>query len=455
MLTVRCLGYKAFAESKPACLQLQINTTIMKNNTSNSAANDYAAFVGLDWGDEQHALCLRATGSQNAESSTLGQTPEALAQWTHDLQKRFPGGKIAVCLEQSRGALLGALLQYEHLVLYPINPKSLARFREALYPSRSKDDPVDARLLMEFLWKHYDRLRPWKPDTVQTRQLALLSEQRRGFVDQRTSLINQLQAHLKIIFPQALQLAGEDLSNRLATAFLKKWPTLQEIQKVKPANLRKFYYAHNSRSEERIQQRLALIQKALPLTSDPALLAPHTLAIQTLVAQLDALRPFIQRYDEQIAELFAAHPDAAIFESLPGAGAVLAPRLLTSLGTDRQRFGDACVVSCYIGTAPVTEKSGKTQHWVHVRWNCPKFLRQSWHEFANSSRKFSLWARACYDDLITRMDHHEAIRKLAYKWQRIVWRMWQDRQPYDEGRYLATLQKRGIKTYSNLTIQNV
>ena len=193
----------------------------------------------------------------------------------------------------------------------------------------------------------------------------------------------------------------------------------------------------------------------MALTSDPALLAVHSLAIQTLAGQLQALRPFLDQHEQQIAELFAAHPDAALFDSLPGAGSALAPRLLAALGSDRSRFPDALSIQCYSGIAPVTERSGKTQYWVHLRWSCPKFMRQSWHEFANCSLKFSTWARACYQDLNKRMDHHEAIRKLAYKWQRIVWRMWQERQPYDETRYLRSLQKRGLKIYADLVPQHV
>jgi len=418
------------------------------------APPDYAAFVGLDWGDETHALSLCAAGSAVVEPATLQQTPEALADWATTLRTRFPNRKIAVAVEQARGALLAGLSQYEHIVPFPVNPKSLARFREALYPSRSKDDLVDADLLLELLVKHREHLRPWQPDTVQTRQLALLNEQRRHFVDYRTGLTNQLLSHLKAVFPQAPKLLGEDLASRLATDFLKKWPTLQAVQKVKPAVLRQFYYGHNSRSEELIALRLELAKNAVALTSDPALLAAHSLSIQTLAAQLEALRPFLQQYDQQIAELFGAHPDAPIFQSLPGAGPVLAPRLLTSLGTDRSRFSEPVALSSYSGIAPVTEKSGKTQHWVHVRWSCPKFLRQSWHEFANSSIKFSAWAALCYQEFRKKMDHHEAIRKLAYKWQRIVWRMWQNRQPYDEARYLATLQKRGHKLFATPPVKS-
>jgi len=425
------------------------------HSTTTSTLPVFGAFVGLDWGDEKHALSLCAGTTTTIERATLEQTPEALAQWANALRGRFPNSKIAVCLEQARGPLISSLLAYEHIVLYPVNPKTLARFREALYPSRRKDDPIDGDLLLDLIVKHRDHLRPWQPDTVQTRQLALLNEQRRHFVDHRTGLTNELLSHLKAIFPQALDLAGADLASALATDFLKKWSTLQSVQKVKPAVLRKFYYGHNSRSEELMSQRLALVKNAVALTADPALLAAHSLAIQTLAAQLQALRPCIEQHEQQIGALFAAHPDAAIFESLPGAGPALAPRLLTSLGTDRSRFAQALAVSCYTGVAPVTEKSGKIQNWVHLRWSCPIFLRQTWHEFANSSRKFCPWAKACYDQCIERMDHHEAIRKLAYKWQRIVWRMWQDRQPYDEGRYLRSLQKRGLKTYAALPVEPV
>jgi len=417
------------------------------------ASQDYALFVGVDWGDEKHALSLSAAGSSEIERITLEQTPEALADWANALRSRFPNGKIAVCLEQARGALLSALLKYEHIVAYPVNPKSLARFREALYPSRTKNDTIDGDLLLELVVKHRDRLRPWQPDTEQTRHLALLNEQRRHFVDHRTRLTNQLLSHLKAIFPQAVDLVGENLASRLCTDFLKKWPTLQDVQKAQPAVVRRFYYGHNSRSEELMTKRLALIKNAAPLTPDGALLKSHALAIQTLVDILDTLRSWIEKHEEQIAQLFAAHPDAHIFDSLPGAGPVLAPRLLPALGSDRSRFSSAEAVSCYSGIAPVTEQSGKLQYWVHIRWNCPKFLRQTWHEFANSSIKFSGWAAACYQHLRQKMDHHEAVRRLAFKWQRIIWRMWQDRTPYDEARYVRSLQKRGIKIYGHLATE--
>ena len=93
----------------------------------------------------------------------------------------------------------------------------------------------------------------------------------------------------------------------------------------------------------------------------------------------------------------------------------------------------------------MTERSGN-RCWVHWRWACPKFLRQSFHEYANESIRHSLWARAYYQQQMQKgSSHAAATRALAFKWQRIMWRCWQDRQPYNEVYYLTMLQKRGSK----------
>jgi hypothetical protein len=120
----------------------------------------YAALVGIDWADTKHDLCLRATGADQEAYGVTGPMPEAIDHWARELAARFPGGKIAICLEQAKGSLIYALLKYDHLVLYPINPRILAKFREALTPSGKKDDPTDAQLLLELVRKHREKLKP-------------------------------------------------------------------------------------------------------------------------------------------------------------------------------------------------------------------------------------------------------------------------------------------------------
>jgi Transposase len=106
----------------------------------------YAALVGIDWADTKHDCCIRATGVEQEEYGMMGSMPEAIDHWARELAARLPGGTIAVCLEPSTGSLISALLKYDHLVLYPINPRMLAKFREAFAPSGKKDDPAEAQL---------------------------------------------------------------------------------------------------------------------------------------------------------------------------------------------------------------------------------------------------------------------------------------------------------------------
>ena len=172
-----------------------------------------------------------------------------------------------------------------------------------------------------------------------------------------------------------------------------------------------------------------------------------------LAKQLRTLHGSIAEYDRQIAQLFAQHPDAFIFNGLPGAGATLAPRLLSAFGTDRDRHPSAQDVQTYAGVAPVIERSGK-QCWTHWRWNCPKFMRQTFHEFAKNSIPYSAWAKAYYELQKKRgKGHNAAIRSLAFKWIRVIHRCWRDRKPYDESLYLQTLKQRGSELYNLIAQQ--
>lgn len=188
-------------------------------NSSSTSAAPLAAFIGIDWADQSHQVCWRAVAQPTWQPVELEQTPEAIRVWAAGLQQQFGGQPVGVCLEQSRGPLVYALSGYPWIVLYPINPKSLARYREALAPSRAKDDPTDAQLLGQFLAHHHAQLRPWKADDEATRQLRGLLENRETLVDDRTRLTHRLKAVLKSYYPQALDWAGP-LTQPMAWAFL-------------------------------------------------------------------------------------------------------------------------------------------------------------------------------------------------------------------------------------------
>lgn len=413
---------------------------------------EFAAYIGIDWATQTHFLSLREADSKKVERCQLDHKPEALAQWVNDLQRRYPGRRIAVALEQSRGALVYALMNYEFLVLYPVNPKALAKFREAFYISGAKDDPIDSDLLLELLILHRSRLRAWQPDDELTRTITLLVEYRRELVNTQTRLTNRLSDLLKLYFPQVLDWAG-DLATVQACDFLERWPTLAKVQQATATKLRQFYSAHRCRKAALIEQRLLQIEAAQPLTTDVAVITASVTMVQAIVGQLRPLMASIKQMDKQIAELFAEHDDHELFNSFPGAGAVFAPRLLSAMGANRDRFVTAQEVQQLSGTAPVIERSGKTC-FVHRRFACPKFLRQSFHEYAAQSIRWAPWARAYYDRQRQRGNgHHAAVRSLAFRWIRIIFRCWQNRVPYSEQTYQQALRRRGSQLSALIVAQ--
>ena len=405
----------------------------------------YDLVIGLDRSDRKADLHFIDTATGQSRSETLDSSPEKLRQWLLDLRQRHPQASVAICLEQPAGHLIPFLETYNWITLYPINPISLQKYREAFVTSRAKDDGKDAQYLGELLLNHQDKLKPWKPQDSQTRLLQQLVTHRRAVVDERTALTNRLQALLKAYFPQALELCGEDLWRPLATAFLLKWPTLAAVQKAQPAVLKQFYYLQQSRSQKLLEQRLELVKQAVAVSDEPALNQSFAIRVQLVCRQLQDVVQTIKHYEKQIAAIFAEHPDRDIFASLPGAGPVLAPRLLASLGSERERFDSATNLQRYTGVAPVTKQSGK-MHYVHRRYLCPKFERQSFHEYAKESVLWCRWSAAYYLNQRSKgKPHHTAVRALAFKWQRIIWRCWMSHTPYKDEIYEAALRKSGSK----------
>jgi transposase len=404
----------------------------------------FKATIGLDWADQQHDLWIQPEGSPKREHLVLEQTPEALHTWIAKARERFQNGPIAIAVETSRGPVIWALMAYDFIVLYPVNPKALKDYRGVFAVSGAKDDRTDAQWLEELVRLHRDRLRPLKPDNELTRKLAGLTENRRRLVDQRTRLVNQLHATLKTYYPLAEKLIGGEMNTLMAVAFLARWPDLASLQAARPQGIRQFFYQHNSRSEKRMEARLQAIKNARPLTTDPALIEPATVLVLAWVGMLKALHQAVAGFDQAIQRAMDQHPDAPIFRSLPGAGPALAPRLLVAFGTQRDRFARAQDVAQFYGIAPVVVQSG-TSRTVHIRRRCPKFGRQTFHENAGCALKTERWARCYYEHQREQHQdkHHQACRALAYKLIRIYFACWKNRTPYDREKYLAALKLNG------------
>jgi transposase len=401
----------------------------------------FSAFVGLDWANGKHDVCVQGASSDQRESSQFAHRPDAIDQWAMSLHARF-GGMIAVTLELTKGPIVYALQKYDFIVLFPLNPKSLARYREAFHPSGAKNDPTDAELALDLLLRHRDKFKPLQPQSAAMRTLICLVEQRRRFVGDAVRYTNRLVAALMQYFPQALEWFPRR-DSMLFCDFLIRWPTLKQVKHARKANLEAFFNAHNMRGAERKSELIAAIRQATPLTNDDAVITAYKSVVLALVSPLRATLQVLGGMDKQIAELAPTLPDYALFSALPGAGAALAPRLVVAFGEQRERFQTAAEFQRYAGIAPVIEASGKTR-WVHWRWQCPKFLRQTMIEWSAQTINRSYWAGIYYRQQRGKGSSHQAaLRALAFKWIRILFRCWQTHTPYDESVYLNALRQRG------------
>ena len=221
--------------------------------------------------------------------------------------------------------------------------------------------------------------------------------------------------------------------------FLERWSSLEERKRVPPDELRKFFQQRQGRHHELTEDRIHGIVQAMPAIQDRAVIEAKRAVVQGIAQLLRSLLEGIANLDRKLGEAAGAHPDFFIFESLPGAGAALAPRLLAALGSQRGRYGSADEIQKHSG-----DRTGDGDEWEEEMGACAKFLRQSFHEWAGHSIAQSVGARAYSQQQRERgQDHHAAVRALAFKWIRIVFRCWQDRVAYDENKYLAALARRG------------
>lgn len=404
------------------------------------APEAFQACIGLDWGDTQHAFVLQEPGGHTEEGS-LTHSAESLHQWLGQLEQRYGGRPVALAIEASRGPVIQALLQYAWLTVYPINPITSARYRQAFTPSGASDDLPDARVLLELARDHRAKLRALQPQDPATLKLSGLVQTRRDLVDRSKQVLNQLYVLLKSYYPQALKLVG-NLNTPLAWDLLERWPDLLSLKAAKPGTVKRFYHLHRVRSSSLVEARLQLIAQARALTTETAHVSVAVLHLRCLLDQMRALHKHIGILEQEIKTCFAAHPEAELFRDLPGAGQHLAPRLCVAFGTQRDLYPQPESLQKLAGVAPVREKSGNSV-WTHWRWLAPKFLRQTFVEWAGQTVVYSAWAKVYYERMRAQgKNHHKILRALAFKWIRVLWKCWQTRTPYNEQLYLKQLLHR-------------
>ena len=258
-------------------------------------SEEFAAFIGIDWADKKHDVCLSVPG-QPTEACVLEHRPAAIAKWAAELRERFAGRAIAVCIELSQGPIVSALLEHDQFVIFPVNPSTLAKYRRAFTPSRAKDDPTDAQVALDILLRHRDKLKPLRRESADVRALRHLVEARRDLVHDRVRVTNRLTFALKAYFPQVLTWF-RDKETSVFVDFLSKWPSLKHAQRARRDTIVEFFHSHNVRHVATIERRLEAIESETPLTTDPGVVEPAMVVVQALLPQLRALNAAVEKLD--------------------------------------------------------------------------------------------------------------------------------------------------------------
>jgi transposase len=416
-------------------------STAMNNPPDQGSDNwlEHRGFGGLDWASQKHSVVVvdsqgRVVEDFEIEHSALG--------WKKFRERIKPYDSIPFAIETSQGAAVEQLLE-AGMEVYPLNPKSAQAYRQRKAPSGVKDDQLDAWSFADALRVDGQNWRPLRPEDPLIKELRLLCRDEVGLIEQRTSFINQLRHALAEYYPTALE-AFEDWDSVSAWMFLQRFPTPQLLQKAGKRRWEKFLHSRRLWRNESGPRRLELFAHATEFGgSEPTANAKSMLAL-SLVQMLFAVEKQLGQYRKRIEELFSRHPDHDLFGSLPGAGPKLAPRLLSEIGDDRERFeGDAQNLPCLAGTAPVTRRSGKYRT-CHQRWACNKYLHHAVHLFAEKSLSRSAWAEIYYQTHRAKdHSHARSLRCLGQRWLKIIHKMWMDRRPYDPELHRRNQAKHG------------
>jgi transposase len=279
------------------------------------------------------------------------------------------------------------------------------------------------------------RLTRWQPDSDLVREMRAKRRLIDQLINSITRYANRLRAVLLRCYPQPVGLFS-DLTTQIGLAFLSAYPTAQAAQALTYAEFAAFCAAQGYTHPHRQPELYTQLQTPMP-APDPAIVAAYADQVAFLAHLLLTLVQRKRHTLRQVQDLFQAHPDYAVFDSLPGAGDLLAPSLLVKFGDHRGRFLTAADVQALAGTCPVTIWSGK-KRYVKFRRACDREFRNIAQQFAISSVRQGVgWAIEYWGDARARgLSKAQAYRCLANRWLAVIWKMWQTRQPYDKAYHM-------------------
>lgn len=400
------------------------------------------AYLGIDWSEAKHDAVFHNEQGKMLCSLRIPHDLEGFKQLDEARQQiGVSAAECVVGLETAHTLLIDFLWEQGYSQIYVMPPNQINSNQGRHRQSGARTDPSDADLIAEVVRTDRHRLYPWHPGSPLLQQMRVTLANIRFLTQEKVRWENHLRSVLLRAYPAALHVfSGIDM--QISLHFLQAYPTPQEAAQLDLEAFERFVRAHRY-PPKRIVAAFARLQQPsyapVPATTSQA----YREKIRSLA---EILLGMVRAKAEQLhhlQRLYEQHPDRPIFDSLPGAGALLAPGLLVKFGEDRQRFPSPQLVQALAGTAPVTKQSGK-RRWVEFRIACDHEFRYLVAQWTRKTVNVSLWATSYYQRVRpTCRSEHEAYRRLGHRWIEVVWRMWQDHRLYDEG---YKLRQQGLRS---------
>jgi transposase len=391
-------------------------------------------FAGDDWAEDHHDVEVMDEAGKVLAKRRLPEGVAGIAQ-LHALIGRYLGedadaAEVIVGIETDRGPWVTALIAAGYTVL-PVNPLQASRYRERHGVSRAKSDGGDAHMLADMVRTDSHQLRAAAGDSAEAAGIKVLARTHKTLIWERTRAVQRLRHQLLEYFPAALQ-AFEDLDAPDTLELLGKAPEPARAARLTRAQVSA---ALKRAGRRNITGRATAILAALrseQLGQAPALTAAYAATVRSLIAVIATLNEQVKALQGQVEENFGRHPDAEIYRSQPGMGAILGARVLGEFGDDPHRYADGKARRNYAATSPVTRTSGKKKV-VAARFIHNDRLVDALNAQAFASLNASPGARALYDSLRARgIEHNDALRRLANRLVGILHGCLKTRTLYDE-----------------------
>ncbi len=388
-------------------------------------------YLGIDWSEQKHDVCFIHPNGEVLRQLTILHSIQGFAQFDQARQELgILASDCAVGIETAHNLLVDYLWDQGYRHVYVLPPQSVDSAQGRFRASRAKSDRSDAWLIADLLRTDQAYFHLWQPDQPLTRQIRAGVHYLYQLHKDMVRVNNRLRAVLLRYYPAPLHTFGS-LDARISLALIAAYPTPQSLSGLTWNDFQTFCRQHRHPHPKRWPGCYSRLMALYPRAASAVVVsyAPQAVAWARL---LDGLESAYQQGLQQLAPLYVQHPDQPIFASLPGAGQLLEPALLGKLGDDRGRFPTPAVLQAVAGTCPVTRQSGKSRG-VRMRWACDREFRDIVQQWARLTLDVSPWAAAYYHAVRPNcQSDNEAIRRLANRWLAILWKLWQDRQPYDQ-----------------------